>query len=128
MNFYNGDPKKIFTICTDDSDKNEVRRLLTDLNIQNNFASIYTYENMVKLEEHMFPSGKDLTQICKDYQISKEETLFIGDGERNRTDVQRDGISFIHLPKYEKQNEQFSFDLININKITQRYRDIRNIK
>ena len=126
--FLNRDPKKIFTICTDDPDKNEVNKLLTELNIQNNFDSIYTYEDMIKLETHMFPNGKDLTQICKDYQISKKETIFIGDSDRDRTDAQREGISFIHVPEYTKQSEQFSFDLININNITQRDRDLRDIK
>jgi len=126
--FLNRDSKKIFTICTDDPDKNEVNKLLTELNIKNNFDSIYTYDNMIRLEGDMFPSGKDLTQICKDYQISKEETLFIGDSERDRTDAQRDNISFVHVPKYEQKSEQFSFDLINVNNITQRYRDLRDIK
>ena len=100
-------------VATDDPDEVRVHQHLNDLKIAENIESIYTYADMIPVEGK-YKRGKDLARICSEHKIPKESAVFIGDGDRDRIDALRERIRFIHVPPYNLETEEFTFDMIDL--------------
>ena len=117
---------KTFVVATDDPDEEAVIQLLEELGIRENIEKIYTERDMIEVKGK-YSLGKDLTKICTEYRTTKGSTVFIGDGDRDRIDARREGIRFVHVPLYESQDENFTFDMIDLDKLPPKYKDLRRV-
>lgn len=113
-------------IVTDYDQEETIKNNLKELGILNRLNKIYTYKDMrtIKGRNHKV---KDLNKICLDFNINKEEVIFISDADVDFEDAKREGIKFIHVPFYISKDELFSFDLIDLSKELPDYLDLRQI-
>jgi phosphoglycolate phosphatase-like HAD superfamily hydrolase len=117
---------RTFVVATDDPDEEAVIQLLDELGIKDDIKEVYTENDMIEVNGK-YNVGKDLTKICAEYNVPKDSTVFIGDGDRDRIDARREGIRFVHVPIYESRDENFTFDLVNLDKLPSKYKDLRAV-
>ena len=113
-------------IVTDDPCKDYVKSILSEQGILDHFAEIYTGEDLIAIKNYR-GKRKDLARICSLFAVAASQAVFIGDGERDRLDAKREGVKFIHLPKYLENNEPFSFELVSLPENPKNYLDLRRI-
>ena len=113
-------------IVTDDPCKDYVKSILSEQGILDHFAEIYTSEDLIAIKNYR-GKRKDLARICSLFAVAASQAVFIGDGERDRLDAKREGVKFIHLPKYLENNEPFSFELVSLPENPKNYLDLRRI-
>jgi FMN phosphatase YigB (HAD superfamily) len=124
--FFHRYKDRIFVIATDDPDKNAVNELLDEMGVAEYIKKIYTADDMI-LVGGKYEMGKNLGSICEEHNVAKDSTIFIGDGDRDRIDSRREEIRFIHVPEYVDKNEKFSFDMIDLENLSQKYKDFRAV-
>lgn len=124
--FFQRYENKIFVIATDDPDKNAVNERLDEMKIAKYIKEIYTANDLVAVEGK-YGIGKNLGSICEAHNVAKNSAIFIGDGDRDRIDSEREEIRFIHVPEYMDKNEKFSFDMIDLENIPTKYKDFRTV-
>ena len=117
--------KKV-VLATDEQSRDHTDSNLTKLGIIERLDGVYTYQNMVD------PPGsrgkvKDLGQICADYGVDPANAVFIGDGNSDLRCAEIYGVKFIHVPRYKKEDEPFSFDIIDLSKSLPQYINLRDV-
>ena len=68
-----------------------------------------------------------MSKICSDLKVNPNNAVFIGDGDRDRIDAEREGVSFVHVPYYQAHEEKFSFNMIDLDNLPSRYIDLRSV-
>ena len=117
---------KRIVLATDDPLEEAVTAILEEQKIVGQFERIYTGKHLINIRNYK-DKRKNLQGICSDLSISPDRSVFISDGNKDRLDAKRDGVKFIHVPKYIQTNEPFSFTMIDLSKNLPWYSDLRKI-
>lgn len=89
-----------------DQVKKETEEILRNNGTLDYFDKLYTYENSnIDLSDFTNPGIRPLTKACKDFSISPEHTVFIGDSDRDKKSAIEYDIKFIRVPEYRTQEE-----------------------
>jgi FMN phosphatase YigB (HAD superfamily) len=103
-----------------------VHENLKGLRILDEINRVYTYYDLIEIRGYE-GKRKNLKNICSELGVKPDEAIFISDAEIDHEDAKRDGIKFVHVPFYEKRDENFSFDMIDLSKDLPAYLDLRNV-
>ena len=112
IDFLEKNKNKIIIVFTDDYDKERVKKLLKENGIIKYIKKIYYFKDIDK------DDCKNLGKVCKDFNVKKQEAVFIGDNlvGRDLRSTQKYNIKFIQVPTFG-YNTSFSFDSIDLENI-----------
>lgn len=102
--YYNNQKGK-YVVIASDSNPEEVNNHLNGLG---KLVDKIYYSNNVWFDEENWREIKNLQTICKEYNISKEDAIMIGDSVQDMDSAQYYGIEYILIPLTEV-NPDFDF-------------------